>query len=180
MHSFHLERPARRRPREIRFPVSLVFIPVLLIAAGLSIPFSLIASSVIKKRERAFRGLMQRSGRIMDWSDFAHSAESNRGTLIEERYSLKGPVRWWWTSEDIYHECPHAIADWLTMSNDPSFRPTAEWFRKRYTSPDGGRAHLVSPEKIQRGDFYDFQSRLTSESGTVRWIAIVAPERIGR
>lgn len=102
----------------------------------------------------------------------------NRGTFIEERYSFKGPVRWWWTSEDVYQVCPHAMVDWLTMLMDAHFRPVAEWFRQQYTSLDKGRAVLVSTEKVPTEEVHVFRSRLESESGTVRWIAVVPPESL--
>jgi hypothetical protein len=57
----------------------------------------------------------------MTWSGFRCALEQNRGTFIEERYSFKGPVRWWWTSENFYTECCYPSVDWLTMHHDPDF-----------------------------------------------------------
>jgi hypothetical protein len=41
----------------------------------------------------------------MEWSDFVRAVVENRGTFVEERYSLKGPDRWWWTEENVYDLC---------------------------------------------------------------------------
>jgi hypothetical protein len=182
MQSLHLAtgREAGKRPPEIGLPLSLLMIPVLFIAAGLSIPVTLVVARVRRRRERAFRRRMQASSRITEWSDFVRALDENRGTLIEERYSLKGPVRWWWTSEDVYQVCPHTMVDWMTMLDDPSFRPVAEWFRQRYTSPEIGQAVLVSTEGVPREEVHVLRSRLKSELGTVRWIEVVPPESLRR
>jgi hypothetical protein len=172
------ERKTGKGLRVIGMPLSLLFIPVLAIAAGISIPVAIVASRVMRRREKAFRRHMQACGRVMEWADFIRAVDESRGTLIEERYSLKGPVRWWWTLENVYEVCPHAIVDWLTMLHEPSFRPVSEWFRERYTSPDQGKAFLVSLENRPRGEAEDLRSRLHSESGTVRWIEVVPPESL--
>ena len=39
----------------------------------------------------------------------------NGGTCIEEKFSPKGPVRFWWTPENVHRESPHEIIDWFTM-----------------------------------------------------------------
>jgi hypothetical protein len=175
-----LERETRRNPkaREIGLPWSLLAIPVLFIAAGLSLPYSLFARRVQQRRERAFRAQMQAQGRVIEWSDFLKAINETRGTLIEERYSFKGPVRWWWTPENVYDICSHSPVNWLAMVNDRQFRPFVEWCHQRYTSPDKGQALLVTG--ALREQAHSLWSRLESESGTERWVEVPPPEEIRR
>lgn len=169
-----------RKPREIGLPWSLLLIPIFFVAAGLSLPYVLVAGRFQQRRERSFRVHMQARGRVMEWSDFLRAVEDNRGTLIEERYSFKGPDRWWWTSENVYEVCPHAMVDWMTMLNDARFHQFAKWCRQRYTSSDDGRALLVATHGAPSEEVRSLRSRLESESGTVRWIEVAPPESLRR
>ena len=162
---------------EIGSPWSLLFVPFLFIAAGLSLPYTLVARRVRRRNEETFRTRMKTLGRVMDWSDFVRALSETPGTLILERYSFKGPLRWWWTSENVYDVCPYATVDWLTMQYDESFHPFAEWCRQRYTSLDEGRAFLVGPAPA--GESLSLWSRLQcAEKGPERWIEVVPPERL--
>lgn len=91
----------------------------------------------------------------MEWADFIHELEQGNGTLIVERFSFKGPIRLWWTSENVYKTCPHALVDWLTMARDADFKPIRDWCHKNYTGATG-RAMLVAGTTDQwrtiRGD----------------------------
>ena len=59
------------------------------------------ANYVMKRRERQFRRDMERLGRTMLWPDFVRKSSEKNGTLIVAVDSHKGPVRWWWTSENL-------------------------------------------------------------------------------
>lgn len=113
----------RTGPREIGLPWSLLLIPILLVAAGLSIPYAMAAAPIQRRRERAFRERLKARGRIIEWSKFLGAFNEQHGSLIKEMYSHKGPVRWWWTPENIYEVSPHSMADWTTMWTDLRFRP---------------------------------------------------------
>jgi len=167
----------KRSPREIGLPWSLLLVPVLLLAGAASVPVSFVAVRIQRRRELAFRKQMLERGRIMEWAAFRQAIAEDKGTLIEERYSFKGPVRWWWTSENVYEICPHPIVDWMTMLNSSSFRATTEWFRLRYTDPSAGRAFLVATDSAPREEKLTLHSQLESESGTVRWIEVPTPKR---
>jgi hypothetical protein len=62
--------PSEKQPLKIGLPLSLLFIPVLFIAAGLSIPYTLVARRIQRRRELAFRLQMKRQGRTIGWEDF--------------------------------------------------------------------------------------------------------------
>jgi hypothetical protein len=163
----------RTGPREIGMPWSLLFIPILFVLAGLSLPYALVARRIQRRRERAFCGQMKARGRLVEWPECQRAMDEGRGTLIIERYSSKGPVRWWWTWENFYDVCPYAPLESLTwIPQEESYRPFAEWCRQRYTSPDGGCALLVSTSEItaKKSDVL--------ESGTARWINVIPPESL--
>jgi hypothetical protein len=170
--------PRQRKPVEIGLPWSLFFIPVLFVAAGFSIPYTFVVAYIQRRQQRAFKATMQASGRVMTWSDFIRAlSDERRGTFIVERSSFKGPVRWWWTTENVYEQSPYPIADWLTMCIDESFCPFAEWFRDRYTNVDKGKALLV--EEGPTTEIHSLSARLqSSESGDVRWVEVAPPKRL--
>jgi hypothetical protein len=78
---------------------SLVFVPLLLVAAGLSIPYTMCVHLLSARKERKFAGEMCKIGRTMPWPQFVSEMENGSGTLVLEFASMKGPVRWWWTPE---------------------------------------------------------------------------------
>jgi hypothetical protein len=132
----------------------------------------------MRRRERAFFLQMKRRGRVIEWSEFEQMIDQPNGTLIIERHSLKGPVRWWWTSEDTYSLCPHAIVEWTSrMHNDESYRPLAEWCHTRYISPVEGQACLVArlPDRVLSPE-----DLLGEGTNTVNWLEVVPPERLHR
>jgi hypothetical protein len=171
-------RHGRREPVDLGW-WSLFFIPVMFIVAGLSIPFTLVAGRVQRRHERAFRTKMQGLGRVVEWRDFLKAINETRGTVILERYSFKGPVRWWWTSENLYDISPYPTADWFTMLTDESFQPFAEWCSQRYTTPSEGLAFLADSDAISAGEDHSLWSRLRSpESESVRWVEVAPPRRL--
>lgn len=91
----------RSGPREIPFSLSLLFIPVLLVAGLLSIPVGAVMVVYFRHSERRFVKTMRQEHRVMNEPDFAAVLQERRGTLIEEWFSNKGPVRYWWTSDDV-------------------------------------------------------------------------------
>src|SRR5258708_6043669 len=154
---------------------SVLLLPFLFIAAGLYLPYAFGLGYFQRRNDRAFRGKMTTLGRVMEWSDFNRALEQAHGTAIVERYSFAGPVRLWWTSEDIYDVCPYPTVDWWAL-RDESFLPFAEWCRARYTSPDTGLALLVG--RVPKGVGSSLHSLFeSSETGSrERWIEVVPPE----
>jgi len=149
-------------------------LPFLFVAAGLSMPYTLVRGYFQRRNKRAFQNRMDALGRIMEWSDFRRALDETRGTAIIERYSFKGPVYLWWTPENLYEACPYPTVDWMTL-HEESFLLFAEWCRERYTSPNSGRAFLVGPSP--EGEGRSLHSRFKSaEEGRERWIEVVPPE----
>jgi len=87
---------------------------------------------------------------------------------VVERHSFKGPVRWWWTAENVYDLCPYPLVDWLTMSRDAGLRQGPEWCHNRYTNVDGGQRLLVLADSTQMRSICD---GMTFADG-VRWVEV--------
>jgi len=152
---------------------SVLLLPFLLFAAGVSIPFAVVAAYRQKRNKRILQAKMKAQGRVMEWSDFLRALDDTHGTAIVERYSFKGPVYSWWTPENLYDACPYPTVDWMTL-HEESFLPFAVWCHERYTSPESGRALLVNPGP--KGEGPSLHSRFESEAGRERWIEVVPPE----
>jgi len=116
---------------------------------------------------------MKTLGRVIDWSDFIQAMDETRGTAIVERYSPAGDVTLWWTPENIYEVCPYSPVDWEGL-RDKSFLPFAEWCRKRYSSPEVGRALLVGPSPKGEPSSLRFRFECGDPSPTARWIEVVS------
>jgi len=157
----------------------MVLLPFFLLAGVLSFPFAMLAGRIQRhKRQRNKQNLevqMSAQGRVMGWPDFLKALNETRGTAIVERYSLKGPVHLWWTSDNVYEVCPHPTVDWMAL-HDESYGPFAAWCRERYTGPDAGTALLVSAAPPTEGR--SLYSRFESCTGPERWIEIVPPELV--
>jgi len=147
--------PHSERKRKRGYDVPIVFLPIylplLFIAAAVSIPWSMIRRVVVRRRERRFSEQMAALGRTTPWEDFDRSLNEKRGTSIGEYLSWKGPCRLWWTPDDLPNLSPHkcAIGDhyaWL----EPEFRPFSDWVREQYTDSETGTASLVLVPAEQR------------------------------
>jgi hypothetical protein len=137
--------------RSVRFPkkpvkfgplASLLLTPLLLVAGILYAPYMTIAFAIMNYRERRFAKSMQLRGRTIDWSDFIRELNDGKGMLIIERFSWVGPIRKWWTTDDVYDICPYSLADWFKMLQGSDFDSAREWCHEEYTGPTG-RALLV-------------------------------------
>lgn len=164
---------------DIGTALSLLYIPLLMIAGVLAIPWLLVAGLVMRWRERAFRSQMKVLQRTMEWSEFARAMAEGRGTFIEECRGFALSKRWWWTADNAYEQCPYPTLDWETMW-DESFRPVAEWFHHRYTSPSTGRGLLVALEDVPKSEIDSFKSNVKSENSKSRWIEVVHPKGLLR
>ena len=159
---------------------AVLLIPVLLIGACLAIPFKFVWRWMREHREHRFRMLMKSRGRLITWQDLLREVHDAGGTCIEERFSPKGPVRFWWTQEDVYRESPHEIIDWFTMRKGFRGEQFVQWCRGRYTSADGGSAVLVDTPLVPKREIYALWSECRSEAMTARWVEVAPPEILPR
>jgi len=180
MHTQQPERnQERKRLRACLGPIlEVVMIPLLAIGACLAIPFGFLWRWLRQHREHKFRMLMKSRGRLVTWADLLRVMHDEGGTCIEERFSPKGPVRFWWTPENVYHESPYEIIDWFTMRKGRGAEPFIRWCRERYTSADGGSAVLVDAPFVPKRQIYALWAECRSDAMQACWVEVAPPEII--
>jgi len=156
--------------------MGVAMIPVLAVGACLAIPYTVVLRWLRLHREHELRLLMKSRGRLIAWPEFVRSMRERGGTCIEEKFSPKGPVRFWWTPEDVHRESPHEIIDWFTMRKGRQYEPFVHWCRARYTSADGGSAVLVDAPLVPRQEIYALWSECRSHAAKAKWIEVAPPE----
>jgi hypothetical protein len=82
------------------------------------------------------------------FSEIEEQANCGGGTLIIERRLPKGPVRHWWTPEDIYVQCPFPLGSPINPFESSPFVDAVGWCRERYTDVQKGTAALVADRVI--------------------------------
>jgi len=156
--------------------LGVAMVPVALAGAAIVMPIHLITRWKRQHAELKLRGLMKLRGRLITWQEFLRAMHEHGGTCIEERFSPKGPVRFWWTPENVYHESPYEIIDWFTMRKGRRAEPFIRWCRERYTSADGGSAAMVDAGLVPRREIYTVWTECRSEMAKARWVEVAPPE----
>jgi|GEM_PF-1938311 len=168
--------------------LGLLLVPFLFVGACFAAPYVLFLRLRQQRREDALKSLMKSQGRFIAWAEFVRSMRESGGTCIEERFSAKGPVRFWWTPENVYGESPHEIIDWFTMRKGGRYVPFILWCRERYTAADRGSAILVETWGVPKKVIYalwaecrpmsskDLNKDWNRDSNRARWIEVAPPE----
>jgi len=156
--------------------MGLVLVPVLAFGALLALPSVFVARWIRGFRERSFRARVRASGRGISWQQFRRSMNEQGGTCIEERFSPRGLVRFWWTPEDVYAQSPHEITSWFAMRKGGRFAPFIHWCRQRYTCAEKGSAQLIETFGVPQKEIYTLWSECRSEHSTARWVEVPPPE----
>lgn len=115
----------------------LLLTPLLLVISVLYVPYMMIVFAAMAHSERKFAKSMRLKGRTMDWADFTRELDGSRGTLIIERFDWVGPIRSWWTTDNVLEICPYPLAEWFTMLKDSEFDRARRWCHEEYTSATG-------------------------------------------
>ena len=170
--------PQKRRSRDVL--VEIVIIPFAVGVAAIAVPLSFIPRWLQKHREHTFRLVLKSRGRLISWQEFLRSMRESGGTCIEEKFSPKGPVRFWWTPENVCTESPHEIIDWFTMRKGRRGESFVRWCRERYTNADTGAAVLVDAAFVPRHEIYALWSQCRSETSPARWVEVAPPEILPR
>lgn len=145
--------PLKRRRKSFR--ASAIFLPItiplLLVAAAISIPWTYIQGLNQRRQERRFAEDMRKAGRRMDWQEFTQVIATGAGTVIGEYLTIKGPFRLWWTAEDVPAISPHK---WNREKDaavlEAEFVPFFEWCYARYTNSHSGAAQLIVVSEEER------------------------------
>ena len=182
-----MQTPETEKPREQKpFAASLgailgiLLIPVLMLGACLAIPYAFVLRRMRQRREHKFKSLMKSRGRLITWPALERQMHVSGGTCIEERFSPKGPVRFWWTREDVYRESPYEIIDWFTMRKGRKGEQFIHWCRERYTNAEGGSAVLVDTALVPKREIYTLWAECRSAAKTARWVEVAPPEILPR
>lgn len=155
--------------------LGVAMMPVLLVGAGLAVSSATVLRWMRRRQESILRTQMKSLGRVIPWTGFLERMRSAGGTCIEERFSPKGPVRFWWTQDDVFAESPHKIINWFTMHKGGASTRFVHWCRNRYTSA-GGKAVLVDTRGIGKSEIYSVWSECRSASCPAHWIEVAPPE----
>ena len=153
--------------------VNLLFLLMLFIAAGLSIPVGLVRPIIERRREAQFAQKMKTAGRMIPWSEVASEMEAGNGTVICEWLSMKDPVRVWWTRDNIASISPHACSlDKYPDFFDPELVDFFRWCGERYTDPQVGSATLiVIPKEFQDSAL----AKMDDLRSATRYVSIRSP-----
>ncbi len=160
--------------------LGVAMLPVLFAGACLAIPYTVGARWMRAHREHKLRLLMKERRRLIAWPEFVRTMRERGGTCIEEKFSPKGPWRFWWTAEDVQSESPHEIIDWFTMRKGRQYEPFVHWCRARYTSADGGSAVMVDAALVPRREIYALWAECRSENAKGKWVEVAPPEILPR
>jgi hypothetical protein len=98
-------------PKPIEWLNCIWFVPLLAIAAPLSIPILALIAAYYRLKETRFAHQMSLAGCTMSEQEYAVALENKQGTLIVECFSHKGPARYWWTEDDIPSATPLKSTD---------------------------------------------------------------------
>lgn len=133
------------KKREVGIIFLPIYLPFLIIAALISIPWGYVREFIVRRNERKFASHMASAGRAINWDELQNAIETGQGTLIAETSSFKGPWRLWWTPADVRMVSPHKCDagpgfEWLK----PEFQPFWRWCYEQFTNPESGTARLVS------------------------------------
>jgi len=156
--------------------LGIALIPVVFVGACFAFPYNMVLHWSRTRREHQLRLLMKSRGRCMSWQEFLRAMRGKGGTCIEERFSPKGPVRFWWTPENVYAESPHEIIDWFTMRKGRRGDRFVHWCRERYTGAESGSAVLVDAALVPKRQIYALWSECRSETARARWVEVAPPE----
>jgi hypothetical protein len=176
-----IEEPERERKRKRLAAyggpvVEVLVLPVLVAGAVLAVPFGFLTRWTREHREHKLRMLMKSRGRLITWTELLRAMREKGGTCIEERFSPKGPVRFWWTPENVYRESPYEIIDWFTMRKGRAAEPFIRWCRERYTSAEAGSAVLVDTPFVPRREIYRLWAECRSDAAMAKWVEVAPPE----
>jgi hypothetical protein len=73
---------------------------------SLFIALDFLARFLIYREEKRLRRQLQLVGRFIPWADIEAKFSAGTGTLIIEHRGPKGPIREWWTEDDVIAASP--------------------------------------------------------------------------
>jgi hypothetical protein len=136
----------------IMTPLGIVF---LLVAAVVSVPVEFVWRLRQQRAEKQLRARLAAAGRFIDWDAVEAGLKASAGTLIIEHRSPKGPIREWWTEDDLVAAAPVPLPTSLVSPpEEGQLRPIQEYAKvcsARYVDIEAGTARLTEvPVPLER------------------------------
>jgi hypothetical protein len=124
-----------------------LFIVFLLVAAVVSVPLEFVYRLWVQRQERRLPPRLAAVGRSLEWSAVEGKLRAGEGTLIVEHRSPKGPVREWWTEDDLIAAAPVPVPSSLqSPPAEGQLGPLREYARvcaSKYVNVESGSAKLT-------------------------------------
>jgi len=73
---------------------------------ALFIALDFLARFLIFREEKRLRNRLQLAGRFISWAEIEAKFSAGAGTLVVEHRGPKGPIREWWTEDDVIAASP--------------------------------------------------------------------------
>jgi hypothetical protein len=124
-----------------------VFFLFLLVAAVVSVPLEFLYRLHVRRREKQLRPRLAALGRYLEWSEVEAKLKVGQGTLIVQHLSPKGPVREWWTEDDVIAAAPVPLPASLRQpKTQAELEPVQQYARtcaSWYVDVEAGTAKLT-------------------------------------
>jgi hypothetical protein len=126
--------------------VPLFFVALLVLAVA-SVPVEFVCRLRQHRREKQLRPRLTAAGRVMAWSEVEAKLRAGEGTLIIEHRGPKGPIREWWTADDVGAASPIPLP--ASLKSPPvegqlePLRAYAASCAARYVDVESGSARLT-------------------------------------
>jgi hypothetical protein len=141
----------KRKPIELGPASSILILPLLPllgVAALLSIPYSSWLRRRSRRQEQLFEDTMRSCGRALLWDELEIKRREQNGFIVVEWLSFKGPSRWWWIDDAISEAGIYKVTEENAPPNFYVPIDKVQW-KTRYTGP-GGKATLICATKEQK------------------------------
>jgi hypothetical protein len=124
-----------------------LFFVALLVLAVVSIPVEFVYRVRQQREERQFRPRLAAAGRCVEWAEVEARLQAGEGTLIIEHLSPKGPIREWWTEEDVIAGAPVALPSSLASPPPEGQQQAVQEYARacaaKYLDVESGTAKLT-------------------------------------
>ena len=123
-----------------------LFFSILLVMAAASVPVMFVYRRRERRQEKQLRTQLAAAGRFMEWAEVEGKMKSGDGTLIIECREPKGPIREWWTEDDLETAAPVPLPASLRQVVEyqlPSLQEYAKVCLTHYVDIETGIAKLT-------------------------------------
>ena len=127
--------------------LSPLFFLVFLVLAVVSVPVEFCYRLRQRREEQRLRPRLAAAGRLIEWAEVEAKFGRGEGTLIVQHCSPKGPIREWWTEDDLAGAAPAPLP--VCVKSPPAegqlqvLRDYAGGCSGRYVDLEAGTAKLT-------------------------------------